>query len=223
MPLSIIPDTVAHVADTNLFIAFGRQESGNFSVLERIAQQHDITFIVPQRVYEELTVDGKEYTTAGSPIDLALDRGWATLASDLDYANPVISDTMDIVRRYIATAAEKSEDTVEKTDTAIGGIAAQFLERGEHTSVTVYTGDIAARRGIEVALAKYGYSDRIRTVDTFELYDTALDSYGPLWIFFVYSRTDATFTSVSPAATVASPAIQHRIPSRSASTSCRTS
>ena len=52
MPLSIIPDTVAHVADTNLFIAFERPESGNFSLLERIAQQHDLTFIIPQRVYD---------------------------------------------------------------------------------------------------------------------------------------------------------------------------
>lgn len=180
MPLSIIPDTVAHVADTNLFIAFGRSESGNFSTLERIAQQHNLTFIIPQRVYDELTVNRSEYTTADSAIDLALDSGWATLANDLDYTNPTVSDTMDIIRRYIAAAAEESEDTVEKTDTAIGGVAAQLLERGENTSVTVYTGDIAARRGIEVALTKYGYSERVRTVDTFELYDTALDSYGSL-------------------------------------------
>lgn len=180
MPESIIPDTDAHVADTNLFIAFGRTETGNFSILERIAQEHDLTFIIPRRVYDELTINSVEYTTADLPIDLALDRGWATLANDLDYTHSAVSDTMDIVQRYISTAAEKSEDAVEKTDTAIGGVAAQLLERGESTSVTVYTGDVAARRGIEVALAKYGYSDRIRTVDTFELYDTALDSYGTL-------------------------------------------
>jgi hypothetical protein len=178
MSLSIIPDTDAHIADTNLFIAFGRPESGNFSTLERIAKSHGLTFIIPQRVYDELSMDKYKYTTADLPIDLALDRGWATFADDIDYANPLVSDLMDIVQRYIATAAEKRDDTVEKTDTAIGGVAAQLLERDESTSVTVYTGDIVARRGIEVALTKYGFSDRMHIVDVFELRDMALDSYG---------------------------------------------
>lgn len=179
MTVSNIPDTTAHVADTNLFIAFGRPESGKFSLLERVAQNHDLSFIITDRVYDELTPDEEEYTTAESPIQLALEDGWAKRADDLEYSNPAVSGTMDIVQRYISKASRKTEDEVEKTDVAIGGIAAQLLERDESTSVTIYTGDVPARRGIEVALAQYGYGDRVRTVDTFELYETVIDSYGP--------------------------------------------
>jgi hypothetical protein len=127
MSLSIIPDTDTHIADTNLFIAFGRPESGRFELLERIAEEHGLVFTIPQRVYDELTVNEDDYTTIQELIDLALDRGWATLAVNLDYANPVVSDTMDIVRRYIATATERDEDEIEQADAAVGGVAAQLL------------------------------------------------------------------------------------------------
>ncbi|WP_049972793.1 hypothetical protein [Haladaptatus cibarius] len=177
MPLSIIPDTEDHIADTNLFIAFGRPESGRFALLERIAQEHDIVFTIPQRVYEELSGGPNGYATAGEPIDLALDRGWATFADELAYANPVVSNTMDIVQRYIATATEQDADTVEKADSAIGGVAAQLLDQNKAESVTVYTADKAARRGIEVALTKHGYGDRVKTVDTFALQREAHERY----------------------------------------------
>lgn len=177
MSLSIIPDTNVHIADTNLFIAFGRPESGRFELLERIAEEHGLVFTIPQRVYDELTVNENDYTISQEPIDLALERGWATLAEDLDYANPVVSDTMDIVRRYIAIATERDEDEVEQADASVGGVAAQLLEREEALSITVYTGDIAARRGIEVALTKHGYSDCIRTIDTFDVQNAAVNQY----------------------------------------------
>lgn len=66
----------------------------------------------------------------------------------------------------------------EKVDSAIGGVAAQLLDQNEAESVTVYTADKAARRGIEVALTKYGYGDRIKTVDTFALQREAREKYG---------------------------------------------
>jgi hypothetical protein len=76
MPLSIIPDTEAHIADTNLFIAFGRPESGRFALLERIAQEHDIVFTIPQRVYEELGGGPDGYTTTGEILARPKERGF---------------------------------------------------------------------------------------------------------------------------------------------------
>ncbi|WP_435159115.1 hypothetical protein [Haladaptatus sp. DFWS20] len=84
---------------------------------------------------------------------------------------------MDIVQRYIATATEQDADTVEKADSAIGGVAAQLLDQNKAKSVTVYTADKAARRGIEFALTKHGYGDRIKTVDTFALQREAREKY----------------------------------------------
>lgn len=177
MSLSVVPDTEAHIADTNLFIAFGRPESSRFALLQRIAEEHSLLFMIPQRIYEELSGGPDAYTTADEPIDIALNCGWTVLAEEPEYANPVVSDTMDIVQRYIATATEREEDTIEQADVAIDGVAAHLLERNGAGSVTVYTGDDAARRGIEVALTKHGYGDRIRTVDAFALHDAALQRY----------------------------------------------
>ncbi|MCO8244692.1 MULTISPECIES: hypothetical protein [unclassified Haladaptatus] len=84
---------------------------------------------------------------------------------------------MDIVQHYIATATERDADTVEKADSAIDGVAAQLLDQNKVESVTVYIADKAARRGIEVALTKHGYGDRIKTVNTFALQREARERY----------------------------------------------
>lgn len=76
MSESIVPNTDAPSADTNLFVAFDRSESGNFSILECIAQQHGFTFIVPQRVYDELTTSRDTHIIENLYINIALDRGW---------------------------------------------------------------------------------------------------------------------------------------------------
>lgn len=68
-------------------------------------------------------------------------------------------------------------NTVEKANSAIGGVAAQLLEQKKAESVSVYTADKAARRGIEVVLTKHEYGDRINTVDTFALQREAREKY----------------------------------------------
>jgi len=65
LPLNDVDDAVAWVGDSGLFIACGRQQNNKYTALERFARRHDITFVIPQRVYEEL---------GGAPTGAHLDR-----------------------------------------------------------------------------------------------------------------------------------------------------
>lgn len=150
----------AHIIDSGVFIKVGGPANPKFKALRRFAQRNGITFLVPQRVVTEL-----ERGAAGDRLERACEEGWTEhYAEDLDYANPAVSDTMDIVTRYIATKEEIQPDEVEKTDGAIGGVAVQLLERGAD-SVVIYTTDRLAGTGIETAARRLGYDDRIDLVD----------------------------------------------------------
>ena len=42
------------VVDTGLFVACGRQQNNKYTALERFARRNDISFVIPQCVYDEL-------------------------------------------------------------------------------------------------------------------------------------------------------------------------
>ena len=44
-----------HIADTGLFVAMGQSSNSRYQAVRRFARRNDITFILPERVYEELT------------------------------------------------------------------------------------------------------------------------------------------------------------------------
>lgn len=50
----LLKESVAWVADTGLFIKCGRQWYNKYTALERFVQRNDLTFVIPERVYEEL-------------------------------------------------------------------------------------------------------------------------------------------------------------------------
>lgn len=167
------PAVDAHVIDTNLFIAFERADAVH--LLERAATEFDVVLLLPRRVYAELTPEGTPYSSP--PVDAAIEDGWARVIEEIEYANPVISDTMDIVRRYIAAADDRPEHEIEQADAEVGGAAAQLLEKGEAESVAVYTNDKAAFRGIERALAAHGYEHQAHLVNAFDFFEAVRDRY----------------------------------------------
>jgi len=89
----LFPDADAHVIDTDLFIAFER--NGAVNLLERSTSEHNVTLLVPQRVYDELAPENLPYDTP--PVDSAIEAGWVRVLDEVDYANPVVSSTMDMV------------------------------------------------------------------------------------------------------------------------------
>jgi len=81
-----------------------RQPSNSrYQAVRRFARRNDITFVLPERVYEELTVD--EPDVEAPPIDTAIDEGWATVAAPLEFSEPIVSRVMDGVQRYIANVS----------------------------------------------------------------------------------------------------------------------
>jgi hypothetical protein len=45
-----------HIADTGLFVAMGQPSNSRYQAVRRFARRTDVTFVLPERVYEELTV-----------------------------------------------------------------------------------------------------------------------------------------------------------------------
>ncbi len=154
-----------HIADTGLFVAMGQPSNSRYQTVRRFARRNDIAFVLPERVYEELTVDDPDVEDV--PIDTAIDEGWATVAAPLEFSEPVVSLVMDGVQRYISNADDRPADEVERADAALAALAAQHLSAGTATEVYIYTTDIAAGEGAETVLASEGYGDSVTFVNGF--------------------------------------------------------
>lgn len=161
----------AWIADSGLFIACGRQQNEKYIALARFATTNGITFLIPQRVYTELGGAPETSTPGQTPVNSAIDGGWVAVADRIDYTTPVVATVMDDVRSYIANASNRSEDQIEKADTALAGVAVQRLVRDEVLSVTVITTDTDAGAGIKRAVEAAGFEGQISVIDGFEFID----------------------------------------------------
>jgi hypothetical protein len=169
-PFDLYQKSVAWVADTGLFIACGRQQNNKYSALERFAQRNDITFVVPQRVYDELGGAPDRSTPGQTPINSAIDAGWVTVANEPDYTNSTVSQVMDDVRSFIAYSSNRDEDQIEKADTALAAVAVELLQ-GEKEFACVVTTDVDAGEGLVAALETNGFESRAQFKNGFELID----------------------------------------------------
>lgn len=108
----------AHIADASLFIAAGSVQNEKFDALRTETQRTDRKFIIPERVYDELTNqsggDRPEYTTSTLPIDVSIEEGWVEVFEPLEYTNPHVATAMDVTRRYIAHETDRQEDTIAR-------------------------------------------------------------------------------------------------------------
>jgi len=59
-----------HIADTGLFVAMGQPSNSRYQAVRRFARRNDITFVLPERVYEEPTIDDPD--VEAPPVDAAL-------------------------------------------------------------------------------------------------------------------------------------------------------
>lgn len=170
-PFDPLDASTAWVADTGLFIACGRQQNAKYTALERYAQRHELSFVIPQRVYDELSGAPDRSTPGQTPVDSAISAGWVTVADEPDYTNSAVSRVMDAVRTYIARSSNRNEDGIEKADTALAAVAVDCLDSGDTNYVCVVTTDIDAGNGVVAALESNGYKDRAVFKNGFELID----------------------------------------------------
>jgi hypothetical protein len=155
--------TTVYVADTGVFVRCGGPDREKFQRLRRAVRQASVSLRIPQRVYEELGGDPATdaYPSGSIPYPDGFEEGWIVVAEELDYANPLVSTVMDQARRFIATETDRDEDSIEKTDTALVGLAAQLLDTEEAARVVLLTTDKPAGRAAATLLSQHGFSDRI--------------------------------------------------------------
>jgi hypothetical protein len=170
-PFDPVGESVDWVADTGLFVACGRRGNDKYDALRRFARRHDITFVVPGRVYEELGGAPEDSTPGRAPIDEWIDDGWVTVADDPDYADGLVSGVMDDARRAIARSSNRDEDRIEKADTELAAVAVERLRSGDGRRVCVVTTDRDAGESVSSALGARGFGERVLVVDGFELLD----------------------------------------------------
>jgi hypothetical protein len=155
--------TATYLADTGVFVRCGGPENEKFQRLRRAVRQSGTELVVPQRVYEELGGDptAEEYPSGNIPYPHGFEEGWIVVGDELEYTDPLVSTVMDDARQSIANETERDEDTIEKADTALIGLAAQLLETGETDRVVLLTTDKPAGRTAERLLSERGFGDRI--------------------------------------------------------------
>jgi hypothetical protein len=155
--------TTVYIADTGVFVRCGGPDKDKFQRLRRAVQQAGISLRVPQRVYEELGGDpaADAYPSGNMPYPGGFEEGWIVVADELDSTNPLVSTVMDEARRFIANETDRDEDTIEKADTALVGLAAQMLDTGKTDDVVLLTTDKPAGRAAETLLPQHGFSDCI--------------------------------------------------------------
>lgn len=151
----------AFVADTGVFVRCGGPGAPKYDRLRRAATRANATLRIPRRVYTELGGDpDPAYPSSSIPWQSGIDDGWIAVAAKLDYANPIVSGIMDAARRFIANETDRPEDYIEKADTALVGLAAQYLDDDVDT-VVLLTTDKPAGRAAETLLPEYGFTGRI--------------------------------------------------------------
>lgn len=155
--------TTVYVADTGVFIRCGGPDKEKFQRLRRAVRQAGISLRLPQRVYNELGGDpaAEAYPSGSIPYPDGFEEGWIVVADDLDYTDSLVSTVMDEARRFVANETDRDEDSIEKTDTALVGLAAQLLDTEEADHVVLLTTDKPAGRAAETILPQHGFSDRI--------------------------------------------------------------
>ena len=155
--------TTVYLADTGVFVRCGGPDNEKFQRLRRALRQADASLHIPQRVYEELGGDSvaNEYPSGEIPHTDGFEEGWIVVADDLDYTNSLVSTVMDDARRFIANETGRSEDCIEKTDTALVGLAAQLLDTDLADHIVLLTTDKPAGNAAETLLEQYGFGNRL--------------------------------------------------------------
>ncbi|ELZ28975.1 hypothetical protein C474_13774 [Halogeometricum pallidum JCM 14848] len=162
-----------HIADTGLFVSMGHPSNRRFQVVRAFVRRNNMTFVLPERVYDELTANTSDVETP--PIDTAISEGWARVADPLEYSHGLVSRTMDGVQRYIANTDDRPADEIERADPALAGVAAQAFVKGTADHAYIYTTDTLAGEGAENVFASEGYGDSVTYVNGFRFVEDLLE------------------------------------------------
>lgn len=149
-----LPTGATVLVDTNVFFSIGGPSNPKYRRFRNAVRTAEATCLLPQRVVDEL--GGPETDR----IETALSTGWVEIATTLDRTDGDVVAATDAARRTISSETGRPGHEIEKADTVLAGLAVQYATR-RSASVVVVTDDIAARAGVEHAVAAGGYDDTV--------------------------------------------------------------
>jgi hypothetical protein len=161
----INPDS-AVIIDASVLIAVGGPENEKFQALAEYATQRDLVLQLPRRVLGEVDESPSTYEPQRARVRAALDQGWMVIAPTPDYTSSTVAGVMDAVRARMADKADSRDDIVEKTDTALAGLAVHLLTTDPGVEiVTILMADTGAVAAMRDVFSARSYDDSISIVD----------------------------------------------------------
>lgn len=173
-PGKIPADSIA-VIDTSVLFAMGGPENEKYHAFQRFATRTNLTVTVPEQVARELGESPDVYTYQRDRLRAAQEAGWLT-STQIDFTISGVPGVVDRTRQRMAkrSAADVSEDEIEKTDTILAGVAYQFAT-SDFTHVTVFVSDRLAEDAIRDVLDSTSVGERTLVVEGRQFLDRLVD------------------------------------------------
>lgn len=163
-----IPADSTVIIDSSVLFAMGGPSNEKYQAFERFVRRRSLTVRIPDYVAEELGESPEQYAYQRDRLRAAQDAGWLERGS-IDFSLPDVSTIVDKTRTRMATlsAADVSEDDIEKTDTVLAGLAYQYASQTQN--VVILVSDRLAQRAITDVLGSTTLSERIQVIEGREL------------------------------------------------------
>lgn len=152
------------ILDSSVLFAMGGPSNEKYRAFENHVTRRDVSARIPDLVAEELGESPETYSYQRDRLRVAQKAGWLERAA-VEY-DPAVSDAIDRTRKRMAalSAADVTEDEIEKTDTVLSGLAYQYAAR-DPGHVTVLVSDRVAENAIADVLDAMGVGDETTVLE----------------------------------------------------------
>jgi hypothetical protein len=153
------------ILDSSVLFAMGGPSNEKYRAFEQHVTRRDVSARIPDLVAEELGESPETYTYQRDRLRAAQKAGWLQRAA-VEYSDPAVSDAIDRTRTRMAvlSAADVTEDEIEKTDTVLSRLAYQYAA-GDSRHVTVLVSDRIAENAIADVLDAIGVGDETTVLE----------------------------------------------------------
>ena len=154
-----VPSKSTAIIDSSVLFAMGGPDNEKYRAFEQFVSRRGLTVRVLEQVAEEPGESPDAYAYQRDRFRAAQDAGWLERGR-IDFSKPRVSEVVDTTRTRMAalSAADVTEDTIEKTNTILAGLAYQYATSGA-THITVFVSDAVAEQAIKDVLAVAGVSE----------------------------------------------------------------
>lgn len=168
MTASEIADGCVAIIDSSVLFAMGGPSNDKYQALERFVRRRNVSVKIPDHVAAELGESPSQYEYQRDRLRAAQDAGWLA-RGEIDFTRSEVAVIVDKTRARMAkrSAADVSEDDIEKTDTVLAGLAYQYAMDNEDVAVLV--SDRLAQQAMTDVLGSTAVGERIVIIEGREL------------------------------------------------------